>query len=302
MNDLNYHHLFYFWHVSREGSVTKAAERLGVSQPTVSGQLTSLEKAVGKPLFTRVGRSLVLSDTGRLVAEYADDIFRLGTELTQAIASGRSKPGRLVVGVADVVPKLLVSRLFAPVFAAPEPVRLVVNENKPDRLAADLAQNLLDLVITDAPIAPSVRVKVYHHSLVTCGTTVFADPALAARLKPGFPQSLRDAPVLLPSDDAAIRRPLDHWFATNQIGPVVRGEIADSALLKALGQAGVGAFALPSAVEADAVSQYGVVVVGRVPELKQEFFAVTAARRVTNPVVGELLATAKVRLTAAAKH
>ena len=281
--------------------MTKAAERLGVSQPTVSGQLTALEKAVGKALFVRVGRSLVLSDTGRLVAEYADDIFRLGTELTQAIASGRSKPGRLVVGVADVVPKLLVSRLFAPVFAATDPVRLVVHENKPDRLAADLAQNLLDVAITDAPIAPSVRVRAYHHLLASCGTTVFAAPGLAAKLTPGFPQSLHDAPVLLPTDDAAVRRQLDNWFATNQVVPLVRGEVADSALLKALGQAGVGAFALPSVVESDVVSQYGVAVVGRIPELKQEFFAVTTARRVTNPVVSDLLATAKARLTAGGK-
>lgn len=298
MEDLNYHHLLYFWHVAREGSVTKAAERLGVSQPTVSGQLTALEKSIGKPLFTRVGRGLVLSDTGRLMAEYADDIFRLGTELSQALASGRSKPGRLVVGVVDAVPKLLVHRLFAPVFDSPDPVRLVVLENKPDRLAADLAQNALDVIVTDAPISPTVRVRAYHHSLGGCGTTFFAAPKLAARLKIGFPASLTDSPFLLPTTDAAVRRLLDAWFSANHIAPAIRGEFADSALLKMFGKHGIGAFALPTAVEEDVVDRYSATVVGRVPDLRQEFFAVTAARRVTNPVIGDVLANARDRLFA----
>jgi LysR family transcriptional activator of nhaA len=298
MDELNYHHLLYFWHVAREGSVTKAAERLGVSQPTVSGQLTALEKSIGKPLFTRVGRGLVLSDTGRLMAEYADDIFRLGTELSQALASGRSKPGRLVVGVVDAVPKLHVYRLFAPVFDSSDPVRLVMLENKPDRLAAELAQNALDVIVTDAPISPTIRIRAYHHALGGCGTTIFAAPPLATQLKVGFPGSLSDAPFLVPTTDAALRRHLDAWFSANQITPAIRGEFADSALINMFGGNGVGAYSAPSAVENDIIERYDVAVVGRMPDLRQEFYAVTAARRVTNPVIGDVLANARDRLFA----
>lgn len=296
MESLNYHHLLYFWHVVHEGSVTKAADRLGVSQPTVSGQLAALENAIGKPLFTRIGRGLVLSDTGRLVSEYADDIFRLGTELTQAISSGRSKPGRLVVGAADAIPKTLVHRIFAPVFDAEEPVRLVILEGKPAQLAADLAQNALDVVITDAPIPNTVRVKAFHHALGGCDTSFFAAPKLAAKLKTDFPKSLSNAPFLLPTFDAAVRRTLDGWFAANHITPIIRGEFADSALIKVFGQQGIGAFALPSAVEKDVCDRFGVAVIGRTSELRQEFFAITAVKRVTNPILGEVFSSTKERL------
>ncbi|MFO0937776.1 MAG: LysR family transcriptional regulator [Gemmataceae bacterium] len=298
MEPLNYHHLYYFWHVSREGSVTKAADRLGVSQPTVSGQLSALEKAVGKPLFTRVGRGLVLSDTGRLISEYADEIFRIGNELTQALQSGRSKAGRLVVGVADAVPKLLIHRLFAPVYEKTEPIRLVVIEGKPDYLAAELAQNALDVIVTDAPIPATIRVKAFHHSLGDCGTSFFAAPKHAAKLKATFPESLQDSPFFLPTPDAAKRRSLESWFASQHIMPVIRGEFADSALIKELGRHGIGAYALPTAVERDVLERYGSQLIGRVTELRQEYFAVTVARRVTNPILTEVFTHAKDRLFA----
>jgi LysR family transcriptional activator of nhaA len=269
---------------------------LQVSQPTVSGQVAALEKSVGKPLFTRIGRGLVLSDTGRLVFDYADEIFRIGTELQQAIAAGQTKLGRLVVGVVDAVPKILVHRLLRPVFDQPQPLRLVVVENKPERLAADLAQNMLDAVITDATIPSSVRVRAYHHSLGHSETTIFAAPKLAAKLKSDFPKSLNECPFLIPSSESALRRSLDDFFAAQHIHPTIRGEFADSALLKVFGQHGVGAFALPRAVEDEIADQYDVQVVGRLPSVKQEFFAVTAARRVSHALIGELLATARERL------
>lgn len=296
MDDLNYHHLLYFWNVAREGSVTRAAERLNVSQPTVSGQVASLEKAIGKPLFTRIGRGLTLSDTGRLVFDYADEIFRLGTELKQSIAAGQVKLGRLVVGVVDAVPKILVHRLLKPVFESTEAMRLVVTENKPAHLAAELAQNSLDCIITDSPIPSSIRVRAYHHSLGRSETSIFAIPALAARIKAGFPKSLNDCPFLLSSTDSALRRKLDDWFASNHIYPAVRGEFSDSALLKVFGQHGVGAFALPTAVESEICKQFGVQVVGRIEDVVQEFFAVTAARQVTHTLVGQLFENARERL------
>jgi|688.fasta_scaffold407882_2 LysR family transcriptional activator of nhaA len=296
MDDLNYHHLLYFWNVAREGSVTKAAERLDVSQPTVSGQVASLEKAVGKPLFTRVGRGLTLSDTGRLVFDYADDIFRIGNELKQSIAAGQVKLGRLVVGVVEAVPKILVHRLLKPVFESTEAMRLVVTENKPERLAAELAQNSLDCIITDAPIPSTVRVRAYHHSLGTSDTSIYATPPLAARIKADFPNSLNDCPFLLSSTDSSLRRMLDDWFASKHIYPAVRGEFSDSALLKVFGQHGVGAFALPTAVESEICSQFGVQSVGRIEDVVQEFFAVTAARQVTHPIIGQLFENARERL------
>ncbi len=286
MDWLNYHHLLYFWVVAREGSIVKASEQLRLAQPTISGQLRALEESFGQKLFVRQGRGLVLTEFGRMVYRHADEIFTLGRELTEAI-KGRpaGRPVRFMVGVADVVPKLVAYRLLEPALRLSEPVRVVCREGTPERLLAALAVHELDLVLTDGPIGPGVKVRAFSHLLGECGVTFFGTPELATRYKRRFPKSLDGAPMLLPLPSTALRRGLDQWFDANGVRPSVVGEFADSALLNSFGQAGVGIFPAHSVIEAEVKRQYGVRVVGLAEDIRERFYAISVERRLKHPAV-----------------
>lgn len=301
MEWLNYHHLLYFWVTAREGSVTRASEQLYLSQPTVSAQIRALERSVGEKLFIKSGRNLVLSEIGRVVFRYAEEIFSLGRELTDTL-KGRlgerlpSRPVRFHVGIADVVPKLVAYRILEPALCLAEPVQIVCREDKPERLLADLAVHEVDLVLADAPISPSVKVKAYNHLLGECGVTIFAPPKQASNYKRKFPRSLDGAPFLLPTDNTSLRRSLDYWFDSQQIRPTVVGEFEDSALLPVFGQTGKGLFAAPSAVEAEIREQYGVQVVGRIDAVRERFYAISVERKLKHPAVVAISETARQEL------
>ena len=297
MEWLNYHHLLYFWVVACHGSVTRAAAELRLAQPTVSTQLRTLENMLGEKLFARTGRRLVLTDVGRLVFRYADEIFGLGRELLETV-KGRptGQPMRLTVGIADAVPKLIAYRLLRPALAVAEPVRIICREDMPDRLLAELAVHGLDLVLSDTPIGPTTKVRAFNHLLGECGVTFFGTPALARTCRRGFPRSLGGAPVLLPTDNTALRRSLDDWFESEDVRPRVVSEFEDSALLMAFGQAGMGLFPAPSAIERQVRSQYGVVVVGRLDAVCERFYAISGERRLKHPAVVAISEAARQRV------
>lgn len=296
MDWLNYHHLLYFWTVAREGSIARASEVLLLAPPTISGQLKDLELALGEKLFARSGRRLVLTDVGRLVFRYADEIFTVGRELLDTL-KGRptGRPVRFVVGIADVVPKLIAHRLVRTALGL-ENVRLICRENTSDVLLAELAVHGLDLVLSDSPIGAGVKVRAFSHLLGESGVTICAAPRLAASLRKGFPRSLDGAPFLLPTEGAALRRSLEQWFDREEIRPRVVGEFDDSALLAVFGQAGEGAFAVPTVIEADARRHYGVRVVRRLPDLHERFYAITIERKVKHPAAVAMTQAARAEL------
>jgi LysR family transcriptional activator of nhaA len=283
---LNYKHLLYFWTVAREGSIARACKELHVTQPAISAQLQKLEQQLGEPLFARRGRGLVLTEAGRTAFQYADEIFSLGRELADTLR-GRptGKPMRLTVGVTDAFPKLLAYRILAPALRLERPVRLVLQDDHPDRLFAELSIHELDLVLADAPLPPTAPVRAYNHLLGECGVTFFAAPALAEAHAAGFPASLDGAPMLLPTEGTTLRRGLAQWMDASGIRPNVVAEVGDSALLKSFGQAGIGIFAAPSAIEAEVRRQYGVGVVGRVEEIREHFYAISIERKLKHPAV-----------------
>ena len=296
---LNYHHLLYFWTVAREGSITRACEVLHLTQPAVSAQLRTLERALGEPLFERRGRKLVLTETGLVVQRYADEIFTLGRELQETLA-GRpaGRPARLVVGIVDAMPKLVAFRLLEVVMRGPEAARLVVREGPAERLLPDLATHAVDVVLSDAPLPATVRLKAFNHLLGESGVTIFAAPALLGPRRRRFPAVLDGAPFLMPMEGTTLRRSLDDWFAANDIRPTVVAEIEDSALLKVCGEAGVGMFAAPTAVEREVRRQYGVRVVHRVDSIRERFYAISAERRIRNPLVQVISSEAQRKLFA----
>lgn len=282
---MNYNHLHYFWVVAREGSIARASQVLHLTPQTISSQLRVLEDALGAELFRRAGRNLVLTDTGRLALNYAEEIFRLGSEM-QEVLEGRSAGAlQFTVGIVDVVPKLIAYRLLEPALHLPEPVRIVCREGKLEALLADIAVHKLDLIIADTPMPPSANVRAFNHLLGECGITFFAAPALAAAHRDGFPDSLTGAPMLLPATNTALRGALMQWLDEHGIAPQVAGEFEDSALMNAFGQAGVGVFLAPSAIETQLRRQYDVEPIGRTGRVTQSFYAISAERRLRHPAV-----------------
>ena len=237
----------------------RAADKLRLSQPTISAQVKMLEEALGERLFQRKGRTLVLTDVGRVVDRYADEIFTAGHELLETLKgrpSGRAP--QLAVGVANAVPKLVVYRLLLPATEGTEAIQITCREGHPDQLIAQLATHTLDVVISDTPAPPHVRVKVFNHLLGESGTTFFAGVPLARRLRRRFPRSLNGAAMLLPTVNTALRRALDQWFEAEGLRPTVAGEFEDSALLQAFGEAGRAVFPAPTAIERDVCRHYRV--------------------------------------------
>lgn len=298
MDWLNYHHLLYFWVVAREGGLAPASKLLRLARPTLSGQIHALEDSLGEKLFQREGRRLVLTEMGRVAFRYADEIFTLGTELVDTV-KGRAThaPARLDIGVADVVPKLIVHRLLEPALRQPAPLRLVCHEDTHDRLLAQLALHELDAVISDAPVPAGGPVRAHHHLLGDTGVTFFAARGLASA-KRRFPRSLDDAPVLLPGEGTQLRRALNQWFEAEGVRPRVVGEFEDSALLKVFGSHGAGVFTGPTAVEDEIRRQFRVEIVGRVNTIRERFYAITVERRLRHPAVVAICEAARAELFA----
>lgn len=294
MDWLNYHHLLYFWTVAKEGGITKASEKLHLAQPTLSTQIRKLEKAIGASLFDRVGRSMVLTDTGQIVYRYADEIFALGRELTDTLQGMPTTDSlRLTVGVPDVLPKLVVYQLLKPALDIDEQVQLVCYEGKLQGLLADLALHRLDIVLADSPLTPETHIRAFNHLLGESNISIFAKSDLAKKYKKGFPNSLHGAPMLLPTQTTSLRRSLEQWFDANQIRPLVVHEFEDSAVLKVFGQHGEGIFAAPTAIEKEICRQYRVQAIGRVEEIKERFYAISIERRLKHPAVVKISEAAR---------
>jgi len=286
MKWLNYNHLYYFWTVAREGSIARAAEELMVSQPTISVQVKELETVFKQRLFDRVGRGLELTDAGRIAFNYANEIFTLGQEMTNALE--HQPAGRLLklsVGILDAIPKPVVRELLAPALRLPQPVRLICREDKADRLLADLAARRTDMVLSDAPIGTAVQLQGFNHLLGESGVSFFASTDLAKRLKRGFPKSLNGASVLLPTDHTQLRRSLNTWFDSKRIHPIVAAEFDDSALMSWFGQSGLGVFPAPTILEATVQRELGVKLIGRAPDVRERFYAISVEAKLKHPAV-----------------
>ncbi len=286
MEWLNYHHLHYFWVVAREGGLVQAGKVLRLSHPTLSAQIHALEDRLGEKLFTKVGRKLVLTEMGRVVFRYAEEIFGLGREMVETV-KGRStgQPLRLDVGIADAIPKLVVRRLLQPALALGQPVRMVCHEDSHEKLLADLALHTLDIVIADAPVPPGSHVRAFNHLLGDTEVSFFGTAALAQRYRPGFPRSLNGAPMLLPLEQLPLRRALNQWFDRHDVRPHVVAEFEDSALLNVFGSDGIGIFAAPRVVEKEIARQYGVKLLGHAEQVRERFYAISFERRLKHPAV-----------------
>ncbi len=290
MDWLNYHHLRYFWAVAREGGLRRAAARLNVSAPSISAQIRELEEALGEKLFRRSGRSNVLTESGQIALRYAEEIFSLGRELTSALKQRpTARALRLHVGVADSFPKLVTQQILEPVFRMEQSVHVICREGKVEDLLGQLAAHRLDVVLADEPAPGSLKVRVFNHSLGDCGVTFCAAPRLAPSLRKGFPRSLHGAPALLPAEGTGLRRSLDRWFHDLGIRPRIVAEFEDAALMKVMASDGRGFIPVPSLVGDEAVDRFSLRLIGATEKCREQFFAITADRRLSHPAVQALI-------------
>jgi LysR family transcriptional activator of nhaA len=294
---LNYHHLLYFWTVAKEGSVSKAAVLLNVSQPTISAQLRSLQKSLGQRLFEKQGRHLKLTTEGESVFRYADEIFSLGRELLQTVkGEPHASPRRFRIGISDALPKLTTYRLLEPALLIQPPFRLHVRTDKTERLLGELAVHAVDLVIADAPMMPSLRVRAFNHLLGETSVSIYGTAALSRKVRRGFPHSLHSAPMLLQPPNTAVRQSLDQWFETHEIEPMIVGEVEDMTMLQTLGEHGLGLFAAPTVMRKEICRRYHVAWVGELDRVREKFYAISVERRITHPAVRLIADQAKRRL------
>jgi len=288
---LNFRHLYYFWVVAKEGSVTRAAERLDVAVQTISAQLALLEQSVGKALLAPQGRRLVLTEAGRVALAYADQIFLLGEQMQDALAQVEvGQMMRLTVGISDSLPKLIASRLLDAALQLPQKVKLVCYEDDFESLLGNLSVHKLDVVLTDRPVPPGTNLRVFSHLLGESEISLFGVPALAARYRRRFPASLNGAPLLLPTRGNAVRGRLEYWFELHDVRPDVIGEFDDNALLNTFGRSGIGLFPAPSALAKDVREQFGAVPVGALAEVREQFHAISNERKIKHPAVEAILA------------
>lgn len=290
MTPLNYNHLYYFYHVATDGSITRASRRLNLTPQTISGQISAFEAQLGVKLFRREGRKLRLSEKGRLIYDYAEEIFQLGSEIRHLLRSDSSSQWRnFTVGITDVIPKILANRLLQPVLELPDPLRLICHQGDQESLLAELAVNRLDCVITDRPLETGSPIKAWNYPLGESGFTFFGVPELAARCGGDFPTCLSGQPFLLQGRKAGVRAQLMAWFDKHALSPDIIAEFDDSGLLKSFAQAGLGIFAAPTLIEDYVASQYRVQVIGRTRECRETWYVISAERRLQHPGTRELV-------------
>lgn len=270
----------------------RASEVLHITPQTISGQIRLLEEQLGESLFEKSGRNLEITDTGRTVLSYAEDIFSLGYELEETVKNTANRTQTLKVGIADVIPKSIAYRLIQPALKSESNIRLVCKENSLETLLGELALHKLDIVIADGPIPQRLGVKGYSHVLGDCGITFLASHKLRNTLTGEFPLNLSGAPFLMPSDLSLVQPQLLQWLDRQHIFPRIVGEFDDSALMKAFGQDGVGVFAVPTAIAEEVMKQYQVEVVGQTEEIREQFFAITTEQILSNPALKAINETA----------
>lgn len=300
MEFLNYHHLRYFWTVAKEGSLTRAAGKLHVSQSTISAQIQALEAVLGERLFRRAGRSLALTGAGQHVLSFAEEIFSRGQDLLDWVKQRpASRPLRLNLGVANALPKLVAYHIIEPVFALPQAVQVSCWETSMSDMLLELASYRLDLVLADEPASSGVTTSVFNHFLGESGVTFCAMPPVAARLRRGFPRSLHGAPALLPMSNSGLRRSLEKWFHGVGVRPRLVGEFSDPAFVNVLALQGLGFMPVPTMVAKEVVARFGFRPIGRTEECQQQFYAITPERKLTHPAVTAITAGARRRLSPA---
>jgi len=290
MATLNYHHLRYFWMIANENNLTRAAERLHVSQSALSIQLRQLEESLGQKLFERKGKRLQLTEAGRIALDYANTIFRAGDELT-SLMHGRSAGERqlLRIGAVSTLSRNFQLEMVRSLVQRSD-VELVLHAGSLRELLAQMHNHTIDLVLSNRPVPRDTQTNWHCHLLDEQPVSLVGKPDEA---KPPFrfPQDLDGRPLLLPSIESEIRAAFDFLLEQAGVRPVVVAEVDDMAMLRLLARESGHLTLVPPVVVLDELRQGLLVERYRITDIRERFYAITPDRRFPNALVKDLLAT-----------
>jgi len=284
---INYHHLFYFKTIAEEGTVSKAAEKLRVGQPTLSAQLKQFEDTLGVQLFERHHKKLILTEQGKVALDYSKGIFRMGSEMYEVLHD-RLKPLKpsLHLGALDSVPKQIVLKLVKHAFRI-SPCQITLSEGKPDELLRELVAHRMDLMVTNFLPSGTDAKGLYPKSITKKNVAFYGAPKFKA-LKKGFPKSISGEPMILPTYDSQLRQDLDHWAKLNKIELNIICESQDISIKKLMAINEMGL--IPTAIHtvAEQVLNGELVEIGQLQGVHEELFLVTNQRKIENPIASKL--------------
>lgn len=284
MRTLNYNHLRYFWTVAREGTIARAAEVLHLTPQTISGQLGELELRLDVRLFSRNGRKLVLTDVGRLVYDYAENIFQLGNELTEALnRSDQNNCQRIRIGIVERMPRLLGCEFLKPAFEF-DNVSITCRSGKFDHLLGELSLHRLDMVLSDTPLNSSGNIRAYNHHLGDSPISFFTSSDKAKSYRLEFPDCLDKMSLLLPTMNTPLRRALERWFRTSNISPHVCGEFEDSTLQHYMSEVGAGVCVAPKLMKARLQSCHALECFADTRSVTESYYLISMERKLKQPV------------------
>ena len=288
-NSYNYRHLYYFWVVAKEGSMSKAAERLDMAIQTISAQVHELEKSLGHLLFKPAGRGITLTESGLAALKIADQVFSIGEKLPEAVRDAAKSPKiKISVGVSDGLPKLITKQLLEPILKHKD-VLLIAHEGEFDDLLANLALHRLDIILADRPAPNNKNLNVYSEELIKTSIAWFIPKQFAKKIKKSFPECLNDLPILMPTSHSTVRHLIDQWFIKHEITPNIVGEFEDSALLKTFAASGLGAFPAGKLIEKDLKETYGIEWLGNCDEIFEYFYAIRSEKKILHPLVEAII-------------
>ena len=290
MQRLNYQHLYYFWQVARVGSITKASEKLGLAQPTISGQIAIFENSIGTQLFKKSGRNIILTDKGKLVFNYAEDIFSLGQQLTHALTGQKTeRTKRITIGVLKSIDELIISKIIAPLCNEKTNIKLITIDEKKELISSNMLINGFDFILSDIQPNISDRNKIYSTTLGISSLSIYATEELTRQYSEHTLWSLRTAPFILPSFNTHTRRLINNWLEEKSLVITLVAEIDDSSLTKSLASVGLGMIFSPTSIKKEISKQYKLTSLYDTSELINTYYLLHPQKKVESPVIQELI-------------
>lgn len=287
MPHLNYHHLRYFWIIATEGSMSRAARRLNVSPSSLSVQVKALEDQLGQQLFERIGRTLQLTEAGRIALDYAGSVFRSGHELIETLSGLRQGRHLLRVGAAATLSRNFQISFLKPLIGRKD-VELIIHAGLFGDLLALLDAHKLDLVLANHPAAPDT-IRNFESTLIDEQQVSLVSRKPPKRKAFRFPQDLAHTPIVLPGRGSAMRSAFDALLGSSGIVPIVAAEVDDMAMLRLMARESDGVTLVPSIVVIDELRSGALVERARLETLREQFFSISQQRRYPNPLVAELI-------------
>lgn len=284
---INYHHLFYFKTIAEEGTVSKAAEKLRLGQPTLSAQLKQFEDTLGVQLFERLHKKLVLTEQGKVALDYSKNIFRMGSEMYEVLHD-RLKPLRpsLHLGALDSVPKQIVLQLVKHAFRI-SPCQISLSEGKSDEMLRELIAHRMDLMVTNF-LPTGIDAKGLYPKSITKKNVAFYGAPKFKTLRKGFPKSISGVPMIFPTYDSRLRQDLDHWAKLNKIELNIITESQDISVKKLMAVSELGLIPTATHTVTGQILRGELVEIGQLQGVHEELFLVTAQRKIENPIASKL--------------